>query len=282
MSITAANIEKNRAHYDSVYRAVDVDRLVERVRDLDAFLPRVTAHDITWHALYLDGFAGRLAGRRVLEVGCGDGLNALVMAALGAEVVANDISSESVRLIETAAARLGLERITTLPGDLNALPLAPEAFDFVVGKAFLHHLTHELEEQYLKKLAGALKADGEARFYEPAVNSQWLDRLRWLMPMPHRPSSLNRRAFQAWRASDPHPERDNSGRHYETLGRRLFHDVEVVPLGSVQRFHRLLKGDAGERYRVFANRLEPRLPMTFRRVAARGQLIRYGTPRRTA
>ncbi len=60
--------------------------LVRKVRDVDGFLRDATRTDTSWAALYDANFAGRLPGSRVLEIGAGDGLNALVMAALGAQV----------------------------------------------------------------------------------------------------------------------------------------------------------------------------------------------------
>ena len=49
-----------------------------------------------------------------------------------------------------------------------------------MGKAFLHHLTHEDEALYLSKVAALLREGGEARFVEPAVNSRILDSVRTL------------------------------------------------------------------------------------------------------
>lgn len=68
------------------------------INDIDGFLKVVTTTHISWVGLYHDNFQGELKGKKVLEMG-GDCTNAAVMAALGAEVYANDISTESGRII---------------------------------------------------------------------------------------------------------------------------------------------------------------------------------------
>ena len=184
MQTAEENIVTNREHYDRLYSGANIDALVDKVRNVAAFLEVSIKTDTSWHGLYQDGFADRIKNKRVFEIGCGNGLNALVMAALGAEVVANDISQESERILKQAVARLGFINVEAVSGNFADLHFPFDSFDFVVGKALLHHLTHDLEAQYLKKLALMLKVDGEARFFEPATNSLFLDKLRWMVPVP--------------------------------------------------------------------------------------------------
>src|SRR5262249_7796197 len=159
-----------------------------------------------------------IRGKRVIEIGCGDGINALIMAVLGADVIANDISRESERLVREASAQLRLSNVRAISGDFTQLDLPLRSFDFVVVKALLHHLTHECEDQYLARIARLLTCEGEARFFEPAINSEILDKIRWLVPAPSRPSILQKKAYARWKAEDPHPERDNSSTHYISNG----------------------------------------------------------------
>lgn len=276
MQTAEENIVTNREHYDRLYSGANIDALVDKVRNVAAFLEVSIKTDTSWHGLYQDGFADRIKNKRVFEIGCGNGLNALVMAALGAEVVANDISQESERILKQAVARLGFINVEAVSGNFADLHFPFDSFDFVVGKALLHHLTHDLEAQYLKKLALMLKVDGEARFFEPATNSLFLDKLRWMVPVPGRPSILNKEQFAKWKQGDAHPERDNSSTHFRDIGRSLFKEVEITPLGSIERFCRLLpNGNFKRRFRRWAHRAELKLPMPFRRVTARSQLIVY-------
>jgi predicted nicotinamide N-methyase len=50
-----------------------------------------------------------VAGRRVVELGCGLGVTSLVAAARGAEVTASDWAPEAIELLRSNAARNGLE-----------------------------------------------------------------------------------------------------------------------------------------------------------------------------
>jgi SAM-dependent methyltransferase len=278
---TVANLDANKRHYDSSYGGVDVEAMVAKVRHVERFLDDATVTDASWVLLYHGDFRTRLRGARVLELGAGTGLNALVMAALGAHVVAPDISEETPRLVRAAAARLGLEgNVEALSGDFPRMALPARSFDFVVGKAFLHHLTHEVEDAYLRETARVLRADGEARFMEPAVNSRLLDTLRWMVPVPGRPSRLDARAWAAYKAADPHPERDDSSRHYREAGLRYFDHVETVTRGGIDRLHRFLpKGSFDRAFRRFAYRTERVLPRAVRHVIARGQVVILRQPR---
>lgn len=278
---TAANLDANKRHYDGSYGVVDVAAMVEKVRHVGRFLDDAVVTDASWVLLYHGDFRARLRGARVLELGAGTGLNALVMAALGAHVVATDISEETPRLVHAAAAQLGLTaNVEAIAGDFASMALPARSFDFVVGKAFLHHLTHEVEDVYLRETARVLREAGEARFMEPAVNSRLLDSLRWLVPVPGRPSRLHRRAWTAYKAADPHPERDNSSRHYREAGLRYFDHVETVTRGGLDRLHRFLpKGDFDRAFRRFAYRSERVLPRAVRHVIARGQVVILRHPR---
>ncbi len=275
----AESAKKNKEHYDAKYGKVAVARVVATMRNLEAFLDDAIKTDTSWHGAYQGDFLHQLRDKRVFEVGCGDGLNALVMAAMGAHVVANDISEQSTRILNEALPQCDLAgSVEPISGNFADLDLAPASFDIVVGKALLHHLTHDLEDQYLQKSARLLKPDGVARFFEPAVNSQFLDRLRWMVPVHRRPSILSRRAFARWKEEDPHPERDNSTDHYVEVG-RSFKEIEIVPIGSVERILKLYpRGSYYRPARRWAHRVETRLPAWFRRWAARSQLIVYKFP----
>jgi SAM-dependent methyltransferase len=275
------------SHFDETYRGVDVDELVDLIGEWGANRKSITAHlrELTsihssWHGLYLDGFAERLPGAKVLELGSGDGTNACIMAALGADVTASDISDESGRIIRDVVARTGLRHLHFEASDTVMEKVRPHSLDFVVGKAFLHHLNHVEEALLLADVASRLADRGEARFFEPAVNSSLLDHLRWMIPVPGRPSSLSAASFRKWQDEDPHPVRDNSSDHYVDVGKRFFESAEVVPLGCLERFYRFLpRSRFQKRYRSWSHRVEVRLPDGLRRWAARSQLIAFRSPR---
>jgi 2-polyprenyl-3-methyl-5-hydroxy-6-metoxy-1,4-benzoquinol methylase len=277
-----------RAHFDRVYRSVDVDQLVAHVRTwrdnaarLSAYLEHMTGVHASWHGLYLGDFAGRIRGARVLELGSGDVTNACVMAALGANVTASDISSETGRIVREVVGRTGLRNLNFERHDVVMFSLPPRSVDFVVGKAFIHHLSHDEETEVLANAAALLCDEGEARFFETAVNSALLDRVRWIIPVPGRPSILARRAFREWQDADIHPFRDNSSAHYIDAGHRFFDRIQVVPVGCLERFYRLMPRSKLQRaYRRWAHRAETHLPQGLQRSAARAQLIVFRSPRR--
>ncbi len=124
----------------SLLRPRDVESLLddEAFAD-DEFLPY-------WAELWPSGVALAehvatldLAGRRVVELGCGLGLPSLAASLGGADVVATDWSEDANVLLEQNAARNGT-RLRTLrvawgdPGPL--LPLAP--FDLVLAADVLY------------------------------------------------------------------------------------------------------------------------------------------------
>ena len=271
------NIERNKVHYDNLYSSIEASRVVEKIRNFDAFFDDALKTDTSWHGMYHGGFAGRLRGKKVLEIGCGDGLNALVMAHLGAVVVAIDISKESERVINEATKELHMTGVKAITGDFADLPFEAHSFDIIVGKDLLHHLTHEQEEIYLRKVATLLAPGGEARFFEPATNSKFLDDLRWMIPVPGRPSKLREKAFAEWRRDrDPHPVRDNSSSHFVKVGLRFFEGISIVCIGSIERFERLFpKGKLNRRFRRWAHRMNEKLPLSIRDKTARSQLIVY-------
>lgn len=276
----STNTFQNKNHYDQVFSHVSVDTLIQKVKNSRVFLKDAIETDTSWHGLYQGGFRDIIAGKQVLELGCGDGLNALIMAQLGANVTAIDISEKSQILIESANKQLSLS-VTAISGDFQKMDFFnSQTFDFVLGKAFLHHLTHEVEKSYLEKVARLLKSSGEARFFEPAINSKWIDMLRWVTPVPGRPSILNRKEFIEWKKKDPHPIRDNSTKHYIQVGNLYFDYVQTIMIGSIERLCRVLpSGKFNRSYRRWAHRIEPKLPDWFRYSAARSQLIIYRSPK---
>lgn len=145
----------------------------------------------------------------------------------------------------------------------------------------MHHLTVEQEEAFLKVISRILKKDGMVRYFENAVNSGWLDNLRWMMPVDNRPSSLSRSKFKAWQESDPHPHRDNSSLHYREIGKKYFDEVKVRPFGGLERFHRWMPAGAfNTKFRRWAFRAERWLPSFVNESIARSQTITYRFPKK--
>jgi len=80
--------------------------------------------------------AGALRGRRVLDVGCGDGTYAIEAATRGAVVTALD---SDARMLDAARKRADERHatVTFVPGDATRLPLPDASFDVVIGVTVL-------------------------------------------------------------------------------------------------------------------------------------------------
>ncbi len=277
------NIEKNRLHYDKHYAEIDIRKILKIVDDVEVYLDEVTVIDTSWVCMYSGGFRRQLKGKKILELGCGNCHNVAVMAALGAEVFANDISDKCGDIIEALNKKANFNYpIKYIKGDFLKIEKLSSNFDLVIGKAFLHHLTHEQERAFIKKIVTCLKPEGGARFVEPAVNNLFLDKLRWMVPVPGRPSSLCVKKFKRWQDKDPHPVRNNSSKHYRVLGNECFEKIIIEPLGSLERFHRFFPNAKWNRkFRFYAFKVEKLLPKYIKSELARTQTIIYKFPFKT-
>lgn len=121
---------------------------------------------------------GSLEGKQVLDVSCGDGTNAVLLASLGAIVTGIDVSPKAIELAARRAELSGVAgRTRFLCSPLETAELAPHSFDLIWGDAILHHMLAELD-QALRKLAGWAKASGTLLFSEPVNFNRTLRRIR--------------------------------------------------------------------------------------------------------
>ena len=110
-------------------------------------------------------FLGDLAGKRVIEYGCGLGRITVLLARSGAQVDAFDISPESVEVARRRAEVNGLgDRIRLSVAVAEELPYDDSEFDLAFGKAVLHHLDVASAGPELLRV---LRPGGRAAFSEP-------------------------------------------------------------------------------------------------------------------
>lgn len=122
---------------------------------------------------------GDVRGKTVLEYGCGDGENTVILANRGAKVIALDISAELLAVAKKRLEINGCDGVELLIGSAHTLPLPDESVDVVFGMAILHHLDLELAGREIKRV---LRKGGRGIFKEPVRNSKLLARLRKLFP----------------------------------------------------------------------------------------------------
>jgi ubiquinone/menaquinone biosynthesis C-methylase UbiE len=89
----------------------------------------------------LGGMEGR-SFAEALEIGSGTGYFSLNLVQLGvvARLTATDISPGMLKRLAATAQVLGLEGVTTVVTEAEALPFEDESFDLVFGHAVLHHI----------------------------------------------------------------------------------------------------------------------------------------------
>jgi len=108
-----------------------------------------------------------LAGKLVLDVGCGMGRFADVATRWGAHVVGIDLSLAA----EVAARNLADREATIFQADVFQLPFAPASFDYIYSIGVLHH-TPDCEKAF-KSLPGLLKPGGRIAIWLYSAYNNW-------------------------------------------------------------------------------------------------------------
>lgn len=126
---------------------------------------------------------GELRGRQVLDVGCGDGTNAILLASRGAQVTGIDISPRSIRLATERARLAGVgERVRFMCSPLEVADVPENGFDVIWGDGILHHVIPELDT-VLERLRRWARPGAQVVFSEPLSLSPMLRRLRARIPI---------------------------------------------------------------------------------------------------
>jgi 2-polyprenyl-3-methyl-5-hydroxy-6-metoxy-1,4-benzoquinol methylase len=112
-------------------------------------------------------------GKRILEVGCGEGESSVRLAYVGKEVTAFDISPKSIERAKRIAEVNDL-KVDFRVGDVTKdETIGNEKFDIVWFELVLHHLVPELEE-VMSMAYNALKPGGLFVSWEPIAYARWI------------------------------------------------------------------------------------------------------------
>ncbi len=137
--------------------------------------PRDTVYPLEY-AFHL---LGDISGKTVLEYGCGDGPNMVVLSRRGAKLIGLDISSEMLARAKQRMIANQCNGAMLVLGSGHALPLPDASVDVVFGISILHHLDLEIASREVHRV---LKEGGRAIFLEPVRNSRLLKQMRRLFP----------------------------------------------------------------------------------------------------
>lgn len=124
----------------AIYDALDSDR-----RDLDAYV----------------GVVEEFGARRVLDVGCGTGVFALLLADRGVEVVGVDPAAAS---LDVARAKPGAHRVRWIHGDATALPPLQVDLATMTGNAAQAVVDPQVWQDTLRRVYAALRPGGRFVF----------------------------------------------------------------------------------------------------------------------
>lgn len=167
--------ETEKAKWDEIAEKQSVDLEI-----FDEDFHQFARHDPEFPGV--SEFLGNLKGKRVLEIGCGVGRVAVLLAKSGAQVTAFDLSPHSVEVAKQSS----IINRTVVDFAVSAgefLPFADESFDVIFGKSILHHLHINTGKRDLYRV---LKRNGKAVFVEPMGMNPILTFVRKYVPYSHK------------------------------------------------------------------------------------------------
>lgn len=175
-----------------VYQASRANKLANIRPEPPAVLNRYlqTRHWRYFPKEFLFHELGDLNGKKVCDLGCGDGQVAVQMAKMGAEVTAIDISPELIELVEKRAIVNDVkDRVNAIVGDVEHADLPVGSFDYVVCYDVLHHVAIAA---VVPKILDMMKPGGKAIMIEPVAFSALLEKVREWAPIEKDASPLDR------------------------------------------------------------------------------------------
>jgi len=167
-----------------------------------------------------------------LDVGCGRGTFARLLAERAGQVVGLDLSPSMIQVARARSEQYSNLRFEV--ADVNDWPLPPEAYDCIVSIATLHHLP--LEET-LARMGDALRPGGALLILDLYQAAGTADLLTNLAAMP---ASLVLRLFKAGRLHEPPAVRQAWAAHgvhdtYSTLAEIRRVCAGLLPGAKVKR-----------------------------------------------
>jgi len=189
---------------------------------------------------------GDVAGKAVLDLGCGTGENLIPLIKRGACTIGIDISPDLIRLAERRVDQAALQTDLRV-GSAYATGLADESIDVICCLSLIHHLEIPRARDEMHRI---LKPGGYIVLKEPVRFSPTYTRLRTLLPSKEEVSEYEHPLTEQELATMTRPFRVEGKRFFRlpiiSLADRV-HPLISQSLGKTD--HRLLKRyPALERY----------------------------------
>lgn len=148
-------LQRERSFHDRWAESIDVDGI--RVSD---YFEACTAPENRFILRHL----GDVAGKTLLDLGCGAGENSVYFSVKGARCTATDYSSGMVEKALKLAAANGVQ-IEAMTMNAMEIDFPNETFDIVYAANLLHHLP--APTMALQEMHRVLKPGGKACFWDP-------------------------------------------------------------------------------------------------------------------
>jgi SAM-dependent methyltransferase len=115
-----------------------------------------------------------MRGKDVLEIGCGSGVHARLLAEAGARLTAVDLTPTAVELTKRRLEFAGLDA-DVREADAESLPFPDAAFDFVWSWGVIHH--SESTDRVISEIARVLRPGGRIALmvYHRSSITFWID-----------------------------------------------------------------------------------------------------------
>lgn len=126
-------------------------------------------------ARFIDSLVKSARDKRVLEIGCGPGSVSLRLAAVARHVTGIDISDTAIRQARERSERAGLANTEYHVMNAEELDFPPGSFDFICGRAILHHL--DLNRAF-RSMMRVMSPGGTAVFLEPLGHNPLINAFR--------------------------------------------------------------------------------------------------------
>jgi 2-polyprenyl-3-methyl-5-hydroxy-6-metoxy-1,4-benzoquinol methylase len=167
--MSAANYEDRRNREASFH-----DKWAAAIDETNTLVDETfTAPTAVENKFILEQF-GDLAGKRVLDYGCGAAEGGVYLAKLGAKVVGVDVSAGMLETAQRLAKHHGVD-IETRRVEQDGIPADSNEFDLVYGNGVLHHVDLKFARP---ELARVLKPTGTGCFIEPLSYNPLIDAYR--------------------------------------------------------------------------------------------------------